>query len=437
MREAPLPRPPSSARLAGPLLGALLALWPLGAPAQDGPLTGHGGPVMGVAVSPEGRVATASFDNSVGLWGEGGPRWLEGHVAAVVAVAFVPDGRLVSGGDDFEVRLWDPATRGSSVIGRHEGKVADLAVSGDLVASAGWDGAIGLWPLGGSPGRTLTGHDGAVAAVAFLGRALVSGSADGTGRVWDVETGAETRRLVSGGFGIGALATGPGWLAYGAADGTARVLDAATGDTLADPSVPGAPLLALAVSPHGARLAIGGGDGRVIVVDTARWEVIRSFQGAAQGPVWALAFAGDRLLGGGIDPRVPVWAVDAPAEPLAAGAEAPPAASNGERQFRAKCSICHTLTSEGERRAAPPLGGVIGRPAAAVAGYPYSEALARSGIVWDGASIDALFERGPDVCVPGTIMPTQRIAGADDRRDLIDYPARAGEPTADGGGGTE
>lgn len=434
----------SGARRRGGRLGPLVAgaiLAALSAPAasaQDGPLAGHGGPVMGIAVSSEGAVATASFDNSVGLWDEGDPRWLEGHVAAVVAVAFTPDGRIVSGGDDFDVRLWDPATGASSVIGRHRGKVADLAVSGDLVASAGWDGAIGLWPLDGGPGRTLLGHDGAVTAVAFLGDALVSGSADGTVRVWDVESGAETRRLVPGGLGVGALAAGPGWLAYGAADGTARVLDAATGKVLADLGVPGSPVLALAVSPRGDRLAVGGADGRVSVAETAGWEVVRSFQGAASGPVWALAFAGDRLLGGGIDARVPVWAVDEPGPPLAAGTKAPPAASNGERQFRRKCSICHTLTSRGERRAGPPLGGVIGRPAGAVEGYPYSDALAGSGIVWDAASIDALFDRGPDLYVPGTIMPTQRIAGAGDRRDLIDYLARAGsEPAAGDAGGTE
>ena len=392
---------------------------------------GHGGPIMGVAVSPEGRVATASFDNSVGLWQGGEPRWLEGHTAAVGPVAFAPDGRIVSGGDDFDVRLWEPDTGASTVIGRHRGKVASLAVAGGIVASAGWDGAIGLWPLDGGEGRTLSPPGGAVGAVTFAGDALVSGSADGAVRVWDVETGAETRRLVPGGFGVGALAAGPGWVAYGAADGTTRVLDLDTGEALADLSVPGRPVLALAVSPGGDRLAIGDGDGRVIVADTATWEVAHSFQGAARGPVWTLAFAGERLLGGGIDPRVPVWAPEAPGEPIAAGAEAPAAASNGERQFRRKCAICHTLGAEGERRAGPPLGGVIGRPAGAVEGYPYSDALARSGVVWDEGSVDALFDLGPDVYVPGTIMPTQRIADAGDRRDLVEYLARAAPAEGD------
>ena len=425
------------AKLPGPLRGALLAaLLPFVGAAQDGPLVGHGGPVMGLAVSPQGRIATASFDNSVGLWDGAEPAWLEGHVAAVGRVAFAGEGRLVSAGDDFDVRLWDLATGRSTVIGRHQGKVAGLAVSGDLVASAGWDGAIGLWPLGGGEGRTLSGHDGAVNAVAFVGDALVSGSADGTIRVWDTGTGAETRRLVSGGFGVNALAAGPGWLAYGTADGATRVIDPATGGMVADLGVPGRPVLALAVSPSGDRLAVGDGDGRVMVVDTGSWEVVQAFQGAAQGPVWALAFAGDRLLGGGIDPRVPVWAPGDAAEPVALGAdaaaEAPPA-SNGERQFRAKCSVCHTLGSNGGRRAGPPLGGVIGRPAGAVVGYPYSDALIGSDVTWDAESVDALFDVGPDVYVPGTIMPTQRIADPGDRRDLIEY--LAGHPAGDGGEG--
>ena len=50
-------------------------------------LKGHGGPIMDIAVNAEtGQVATASFDNSVGLWAGRAPTWLEGHDAAANAV---------------------------------------------------------------------------------------------------------------------------------------------------------------------------------------------------------------------------------------------------------------------------------------------------------------------------------------------------------------
>ena len=57
-------------------------------------LRGHGGPIMDIAVSPSGQIATASFDNAVGAWTEQTPAWLDGHGAAVTTVAFLDDGKL-------------------------------------------------------------------------------------------------------------------------------------------------------------------------------------------------------------------------------------------------------------------------------------------------------------------------------------------------------
>lgn len=95
--------------------------------------------------------------------------------------------------------------------------------------------------------------------------------------------------------------------------------------------------------------------------------------------------------------------------------------SNGERQFNRKCSICHTLTGDGARRAGPTLAGVFGRKAGAVEGYSYTGVLKAGDIVWSAETIGALFELGPDVFVPGTKMPMQRIAKKQDRDDLIAY----------------
>ena len=72
----PRTRPSSAMR------GLVAAIWLMAAAplaAQEfTTLKGHGGPVMGLAVLPGGAVASASFDNSVGLWHGRDPRWLEG-----------------------------------------------------------------------------------------------------------------------------------------------------------------------------------------------------------------------------------------------------------------------------------------------------------------------------------------------------------------------
>ena len=110
---------------------------------------------MDIAVSAEtGQVATASFDNSVGLWAGRTPHWLEGHAAAVKVVDFVDGDRLVSAGDDNDLILWNRSDGSSTLLKGHTAKVMGLAVSPDrsLIASASWDARIGLWPVAGGAG---------------------------------------------------------------------------------------------------------------------------------------------------------------------------------------------------------------------------------------------------------------------------------------------
>ena len=54
-------------------------------------------------------------------------------------------------------------------------------------------------------------------------------------------------------------------------------------------------------------------------------------------------------------------------------------------------------------------------------GYSYSPTLDGSDIIWGDDTIDALFDLGPDHYIPGSKMPMQVIAGAQDRADLIAF----------------
>ena len=83
-----------------------------------------------------------------------------------------------------------------------------------------------------------------------------------------------------------------------------------------------------------------------------------------------------------------------------------------------------TLTPDGAHRAGPTLHGVFGRPAGAVPGYVYSDAVRVSGVVWSEETIGLLFELGPDHYLPGTKMPVQKIASDKDRTDLIRFLKR-------------
>ena len=407
-------------------------------------LKGHGGPVMGIDVNPEtGQVATASFDNSVGLWDGREPRWLEGHDAAVITVRFLDGQTAASGSDDFDVILWSLPDGAATRLEGHQGKVAEIALSpdGQTLATASWDGSIGLWSRDGGAARFLKGHNASVSDVAFSadGARLYSASADGTIRLWQVaEPDGAPRVLVNAGFGVNRLILDPDdqWLAYGAVDGVTRVVDPMSGETLRDFSLDRRPILSMAYHAASGQLAVGDGHGFIMMIDTEVWQIVRDFRAMRQGPVWALEFSpdGTMIYAGGIEDVAFGWPVAGLDAFDPAGSDQrtflrdPEAMPNGERQFMRKCSICHALTPPPSRKAGPSLHGLFGRRAGTVPGYPYSDILDGSDIVWNDETIDALFDIGPDHYIPGSKMPMQRIVAGQDRQDLIDYLREATGP---------
>lgn len=421
-----------------------------GATAQDfTTYKGHGGPIMGLDVAPSGVLASASFDNSVGLWSQGvqgTPQWFEGHDAAATTVSFDLAPVVLSGGDDFRVLLWTPGQPEPLELTKHLGKVADIAVSpdGTQIVSASWDGFIQITPNpthpGAAPHAQLSGHASNVTAVGFSPDAvLYSASSDGTLRVWEeTQSGLAPRALVKHGFGINEMVVTADWIAYGAVDGATRVIDR-QGQQIADFTLDRRPVLAMDYHAATGQLAVGDGHGYIMMIDTTRWRIARDFRAMRRGPVWALAFSPDGAVihAGGIDDVIYAWPVGFLDRYDPVGGDTRSflrdAASmpNGERQFMRKCSICHALTDGPSRKAGPSLYGIFGRQAGVWPGYRYSPTLDGSAIIWTPETIDALFDQGPDHYIPGSKMPMQVIAKPSDRADLIAYLQDATAPVAE------
>ncbi|MDP5219093.1 c-type cytochrome [Ruegeria sp. 2205SS24-7] len=417
------------------LLSSLFLCLALPATAQEfTTYKGHGGPIMGLVVTRDGRLASASFDNSVGVWTGQSPRWLEGHDAAVTAIAEDREGVLVTGGDDFAVWHWGAAPR---KIGQHKGKVTSLAASpdGSVLAAGSWDGDIVLWPLHEGAPETLPFPGAGVNAVAYSadGAQLFAATSKGDLLRYDMASRDTARPLVRHGFGINRLVVGDGWLAYGAVDGVTRVIDAETGAQMADFTLDRRPILSMAHHAQTGQLAIGDGEGHIMMVDTKEWRITHDFRAMRQGPVWALAFSTDGAVihAGGIDDVIYAWPVALLDSYDPAGGNTRSflrdvaTMSNGERQFMRKCSICHSLEPKPSRKAGPTLHGVFGRKAGVVPGYRYSPTLDGSAIIWTDTTIDALFDQGPDHYIPGSKMPMQVIAEEQDRADLIAFLRQA------------
>ena len=71
-------------------------------------LAGHTESVLGVAATPDGRIITGSYDNTIKLWRDGAcERTIEAHTEAFRAVAVLPGGaRFVSVSEHRTANLW-------------------------------------------------------------------------------------------------------------------------------------------------------------------------------------------------------------------------------------------------------------------------------------------------------------------------------------------
>jgi nitrite reductase (NO-forming) len=98
------------------------------------------------------------------------------------------------------------------------------------------------------------------------------------------------------------------------------------------------------------------------------------------------------------------------------------------RQVYRKCQVCHSL-EPGKNGLGPSLSGIIGKKAAVVPNYVYSEALRGSGLTWDEGMLDR-YLLDPQKLVPGNKMPFPGMRTENERRDVIAYLVAAATSVA-------
>lgn len=408
---------------------------------------GHGGMVRAVAISPDNRtVLSAGFDYSARLWNfatQQERHVLSGHSGPLNAAVFAGTGASVlTAGNDGRIIQWSVEDgRRLETLSGHTDRIAALAVTADgkKAASASWDRTVRIWNLATGKEVLRLAASAPATAVAFSndGATLFSGHTDGAIRVWRVADGAAAGDYPRHDMAVTALyaapALGPDRLLSASIDGGVRLWDTANGRELREMKGHDGPVFAIAAVPPGAgketaaQAVSAGRDGRLVVWDLARGGVVRALS-AHTGPAWGVAVSADGrfALSAGSEGSVRAWHIATGARiglPDEAGDGPRPWLDSphpGAKLYRT-CAICHAYTNDGRRRSGPTLAGLFGRKAGTVAGYPYSPALAGKNFVWDDETLFRLFAEGPDVLLPGTKMPVQRVTDARALRELIDY----------------
>lgn len=83
-----------------------------------------------------------------------------------------------------------------------------------------------------------------------------------------------------------------------------------------------------------------------------------------------------------------------------------------------QCKACHDVEAGLPHKVGPNLHGIFGRTAGTAAGFKYTDAMAKSGIVWTPESMDAWL-RQPGAMVQGNGMAFPGIANEADRASLV------------------
>ncbi|MBS7808452.1 c-type cytochrome [Variovorax sp. PCZ-1] len=104
-------------------------------------------------------------------------------------------------------------------------------------------------------------------------------------------------------------------------------------------------------------------------------------------------------------------------------AQSQEAVQRGMAIYTAKCSACHSVE---DNRVGPSHAGVLGRRAGAVKNYEYSEALAKSKVVWNRANLERWLT-DPEKVIPGQRMG-YRLSLPQERADVVAYLATLSAP---------
>jgi cytochrome c len=99
-------------------------------------------------------------------------------------------------------------------------------------------------------------------------------------------------------------------------------------------------------------------------------------------------------------------------------------ATRGERLFNQQCKACHTVEKDGKNGIGPNLHGLFGQKAGAVQGFQFSEAMQKSGIVWDDKTVGE-YLKDPKGRVPDGKMVYAGLKQQSQLDDMLAYLRKA------------
>ncbi|MGE3804591.1 MAG: WD40 repeat domain-containing protein, partial [Gemmataceae bacterium] len=262
-----------------------ITLWEINGGKERGVCKGHGGPVIALAFSREGKnLLSGSEDKTARRWSvaDAGERSkFEGFPHPVRAVAFAPDGKSVALSGSDAIRVYETGSRKELAVFKRD-------------------------------------HSGGVNALAFQdGRFLLAGYGHGHLRWWDLNDKKETGEIFAHPYGITSmtLAAGGKRLLTAGNDGTLRLID--TDARKFAGATPSPRVAFVTISPQGNLIATSDGWKQIQCYDAATGKPAGRVQTAANG-ITQLRFNNDGTLLSALgNDTASCWTTDALQEKVA------------------------------------------------------------------------------------------------------------------------
>jgi WD40 repeat protein len=274
-------------------------------------LKAHKRDVNTVAIAGD-VIASGGADGAVVVWsGSTATATRESNDGSVKAIALAPDGKTIAIGTMYgQVTLWDVAAKKDLFSNRsHTGGINSVAFfpDGKTFATASTDQSVKVFDLAGKELAKLTNKYTIYAvAVSADGKLLLSCNSNGEVTSWNLATKKPAAAYSPSKGECHALAlTGDGKsLAVGYGDGTVVVVEPASGKELRRAKVSDS-VNGLAFSADGKTIAAGTQSDQLALIDDA--QNVTTLKGHGR-PITAVAYKRDgTLVSGSMDMTVRVW----------------------------------------------------------------------------------------------------------------------------------
>ena len=294
----------------------------------------EGGPIRGIAWSPDRHTLAAGSIADIYLWdatrGTLTDTW-HGHNGQIYTLAWSSQTKvLASASGDGTLRLWSPQHPGTSTVLRETGVTplsVDWSPDGKRLVSGTFEGPVLIWDA--STGKRIARWSGppmrgngmggrypfAVYGVSWSpdGSKILTTRYDGYIQIWDVASGQDTilRKTDSQ---PNTVSWSPDGARFAVTDdaGNVDIWNAATHakTVTCDAKDSGGWAYAVKWSPDSKMLVVSRATGPVQVWDTQRGRLLKDLEGHT-APVWGVAWSSDglRIASGSDDGTVRFWGV--------------------------------------------------------------------------------------------------------------------------------